>query len=266
MASGPAASAQPERGDRRIVGNGGDCVIFAARDYWAYRRRRGRFARDGLNSLMAAAFDSELPPKALAILEPGDLIFVETFGSLLSWAVMYFTDSEVSHAAMYLGDGSITHATFSGVITEPVAALFGPDRRLLVCKPVIPDDLRPAVVKEAASHLGRPYGWYGVLRKAVRIITGRIWPLFRWRFALDFFAVLVVLELAAFLATHRIMGLTLLIVPYLLTVLGGWSLWKRRGCGTEDGTPDMLLHYFLANDAQIALDAYKISQEARRTK
>ncbi len=215
---------------------------------------------------MAAAFDSELPPKALAFLEPGDLIFVETFGSLLSWTVMYFTDSEVSHAAMYLGDGNITHATFSGVITEPVTALFGPDRRLLVCKPVIPDDLRPAVVTEAASYLGWPYGWYGVLRKAVRIVTGRIWPLFRWRFVLDFFAVLAMLELATFLATHRIMGLTLLIVPYLLTVLGGWSLWKRRGCGIEDGTPDMLLRYFLANDAQFALDAYKISLEAGRTK
>src|ERR1019366_7878143 len=99
----------------------------------AYRRRAGRYSRERSRGPMAFAFDRELPAKAIAALRPGDAIFLQSFDSWLSWAVMYMTNSEVSHAAMYLGNGLISHATLSGVVQEPIESLYGAHGRLLPC-------------------------------------------------------------------------------------------------------------------------------------
>jgi len=90
-------------------------------------RRSGRFAPDFTKSVMGAAFEGGLPEKAVRMLRPGDVLFVQTFGSLLSWLVMYFTKSEISHVAFYVGNKQIAHSPMSGVVFEPIEVLYDAD-------------------------------------------------------------------------------------------------------------------------------------------
>jgi hypothetical protein len=214
---------------------------------------------------MAFGFNAELPPKAIAALRPGDLIFVETFDCWLSWAVMYMTRSEISHAAIYLGNGLMTHATLGGVVEEPLASLYDASSRLLPCILNIPDEKHAQLRECTAAQLGRPYGWRMVLMKACRILLGRLWPLFRWAFVMDLAVLTLAMDAIVFGLTGRVVGVSTTVVPlYLMAVLVGWVFWKRNGYRPEDITPDMLLYYLNAAGNEIMMDAYEVSKMISR--
>jgi hypothetical protein len=235
-------------------------MLFALADYLAYRRRSGRYSREKSRSPMAFGFDFELPPKAIAALRPGDAIFLLTFDSWLSWAVMYMTNSEVSHAAIYLGDGLISHATLGGVVKEPVRSLYGRSCRLLPCLIGASDEQRANLHSVVASQLGQPYGWGIVLLKALRIMSARLWPLFRWTFVLDLAVLTIVADIAAFALSGRVIGFSAIVLLYLLVILWGGTAWRRHGYRREDITPDMLLWNLHQMGGQIVMDAYEMSQ------
>lgn len=116
-------------------------MIFAIADYLHYVRKKGRFSRHPHTSFMAGAFERSLSPQAIAMLRPGDLIFVETMDRPAAWLIMYLTSSEVSHLAMYVGNGEIIHATLDGVRADPITSLYG-NVRLLPCIWPMPEEKR----------------------------------------------------------------------------------------------------------------------------
>lgn len=235
-------------------------MFFALTDYLAYRRRSGRYSRERSRSPMAFGFDGQLPPKAIAALRPGDAIFLQTFDSRLSWAVMYMTNSEVSHAAIYLGNGLIAHATLSGVVQEPIEALYGARSRLLPCIIKASDEQRAQLPLDAVSQLGKPYGWRIVFAKALRILFGRLWPFFRWTFVLDIAVLAITADLLLLLSTRRFIGVSIAIPLYLLAILWGWLSWRKHGYREEDITPNILLYGLHQMGGSIIMDAYEMSR------
>jgi hypothetical protein len=127
-------------------------MLLALHDYIQYRNRSGRFTRKiKQGSLMGGAFEKNVPEDIIIQLKPGDILFIETFDSLISWAIMYLTNSQVSHIAIYLGDRNITHATDSGIVIESIDSLFDSNTRILPCIWHIlegkRDEVKPAVRK-----------------------------------------------------------------------------------------------------------------------
>src|SRR5947199_398489 len=117
-------------------------MFFALRDYLHYRHQSGRFTRHYKKSLMGAAFQRTLPANARRLLRPGDVLFIQTLDSFLAWLVMYLTKSEISHVVFYVGNDQIAHATLSGVVFEPVEALYRSNTRILPCIWPMADDKR----------------------------------------------------------------------------------------------------------------------------
>jgi hypothetical protein len=241
-------------------------MFIALIDYLAYRRRSGRYSRERSQSAMAFGFDRELPPKAIAALRPGDAIFLQTFDSWLSWAVMYMTKSEISHAAIYLGNGLIFHATLSGVVQESIESLYGARSRLLPCTIEASDEQRAKLRVYIASQLGRPYGWGIVFAKALRILFGRLWPLFRWTFVLDIAVLAITADLLFLLFTRRFIGVSIAIPLYLFAIFCGWLSWRRHGYRQEDITPDMVLYILHQMGGSLVMDAYEMSELITKTR
>ena len=160
-------------------------MILAYLDYRRYKRRSGRYARHAIESMMGRAFLGRLPDEVVALLRPGDLIFTSPYDSLISWSIMYFTSSEVSHVAMYVGHGKISHVTLSGMVEEPIDALYEETTRLLPCRLPTNQEMQAKVPAAVKGHVGRPYGWRPVRLKLLRILSGRDVPYFRWRFFID---------------------------------------------------------------------------------
>ena len=187
-------------------------MVYALADYCRYRRRAGRFARDLGNGVMGGAFEGSIPDAALQQLNAGDIILVGTLNKFTAWVIMYLTQSEVSHVAMYLGDRRICHAMPNvGVVIESVDVLFHPDARLLPCICKMPDEKRSKIAPHLAhSWVGRPYAILLVVLKGLNILSGRNWPVFRWKFALDVLLLFSAVGLA---------GLT-----YLRTPIAMWTI------------------------------------------
>jgi hypothetical protein len=212
-------------------------MLFALYDYIHYRRRSGRFSRDiARSSLMGGAFEGTIPDIIFTELKPGDVFFVQTFSSRISWAIMYLTNSQVSHVAMYLGNRNITHATDAGVVIEPVESFFDSNTRILPCIWHILEDKRDEIEPLIRSKWeGWPYGYRVILIKGLRIIVGRDWPYFRWAFLLDIALILFVLDLP-FLLYFRFPVISLLILVYLLIISFNRILWQFKPLKFDENT------------------------------
>lgn len=211
---------------------------------------------------MGAAFQGQPPIKAIRLLQPGDVLLVQTLGSPISWVIMYLTTSEISHVASYLGDGQIIHATSAGVSIDPIESLFDQDTRVLPTKWDIPDSDRAKMVGSLRSHLGTPYGWSAVLLKGLLILSGRDWPYFRWRFAADITLALLILDLPALALLHRPV-LTWLIPLYLSLIAFHWLFWKVRPLKFTEwtGKPCDMLSIVQHSGGTLMFDGYQLAQQ-----
>jgi hypothetical protein len=239
-------------------------MLFGLADYRRYRNRTGRFGRDIRKSVMAGAFEGSLPDKAFELLGPGDVLLVQTLGSPISWLIMYLTSSEISHAAFYLGNREIAHATRSGVCVEPVESLLDPNSRILPGILPIPDEKRSQIVQATREYFGLPYGWIPALLKGIRILSGRDWPYFRWRFFADICVLLFVLDLPFLIAFHR--PVIAWIAPaYLTTVMLNALLWPWKPLKFDGwtGKPCDLLSIIEYAGGSLMFDAYSIQQQSK---
>ena len=174
---------------------------------------------------MGRAFDGRIPDKALAKLSPGDFLFVETFGWYVSWLIMYLTSSRISHGAMYLGSNEIFHATLAGACKEDIGVLFNTNSRILPCITSMTDEQRKKIPSSVQSLEGTPYGFDVVKEKGLRIISGRDWKHFRWKFFADIALIVLVLDVPVYL----VLGwpvLSWLIALYVVLIALNRLLWK----------------------------------------
>ena len=239
-------------------------MLFAIADYIHYRRRSGRFSREPSASIMAGAFQGELSAQALALLRPGDVIFLQTLDWPMSWVIMYLTSSEVSHVAFYVGGGQIAHATLGGVQFASVTATYGESSRMLPCIWPMPDEKRTEVVELLHSKFrGVPYGWAAVRLKATRILMARDWPYFRWKFAFDFAVIIGVLDIPFLLAVGAPVLLWML-PAYLCLVTFNAALWRVRPLPFTEwtGKPIDVLRMLQAVGGHFVMDAYSLRQHS----
>lgn len=214
---------------------------------------------------MGGAFQSDAPPKATYLLRPADTLLVQTLDSATSWLVMYLTSSEISHVAAYYGNGQIIHSTSAGVSIDPIESLFNQNTRVLLTQWNYSDDERAAVVKRLEDLPDMRYAWDVVFFKGIRILSGRDWPYFRWRFAADIAIVTVALDLPALLLLHQPV-LTWLIPCYLALIIFHWLFWKIKPLPFNDrtGKPCDMLRIIEGSGGAIIFDAYEVAQQIRR--
>ncbi len=240
-------------------------MIFALVDYMHYRTETGRFAKHAPTSPMGAAFARTLPQGIVDLLEPGDCIFTCRYGSMLLWAVMYFTSSEISHVAMYIGDGLIAHATLGGILKQEISTLFGDDARLLPVHIGTDSDQQEALRRNVERILGRSFGWRSVRTKLLRILSGRDMAYFRWRFLFDAAIVIACCDFPFILTTGRPV-LAWLLPAYVLLVLVNWVLWRTRPILVDEDyvKPIDLYMMLLASGAQPMVDGHALDEQRRQ--
>lgn len=241
-------------------------MLFALFDYITYTRQAGRYSRTS-SDVMGCGFEDKLPDEIFSILRPGDYLLVQGLGSYISWLVMYFTSSPISHVAFYTGDRNIFHATLSGALTEPIDSLFTKKSRVLPVHLYIDDSKREELSKILLDFDKNPYGWFLVTLKAFRIISGRDWPYFRLRFALDVTTILLTLEIITFsFAKHP--TFSLFIPPYFMLIGFNRYLWKIKPLKLDVYTakPSDILSMCYQMDCGFIYDGYWLQrqQEAKK--
>jgi len=234
-------------------------MIFALFDYYSYKSRSGRFAQDFNKSVMGGAFQSKLPTIAINSLRPGDILLVQTMDSILSWIIMYLTNSEISHVAILSDEGNIIHSTTSGVIVEPLESLFEPNIRILPVQWNINDSKRHRFILNAKKLVGTPYGWVWVIIKGYRILSARDWPYFSWRFFTDISLVIAILDIPLILYLNQ-PTLIWLILAYFLVILAHSLLWKVAPLQFNErtGKPCDMLTILMQSESTFIFDAPSI--------
>jgi hypothetical protein len=189
-------------------------MIFAALDYWHYLKRAGRFDGDK-DAFAGLAHMGHLSDDVLAQVQMGDCLVTQRLDSKLSWAMMWFTSSQIDHSAIYIGNGRIAHVTLAGFKQHSIRVL-GRNTRILPIgiEPLISlekPSTRPQSVlpkpRARPSHIFPPKAQLAWI--AARIILGFHHERFRWKFILDTLFVTLPSDMIACTAT----GLPL--IPFL---------------------------------------------------
>lgn len=107
--------------------------------------------------------------------KPGDMLFVHTTGSILSWAVMYYTGPTIwSHVATFGRDGYLYDCTTQGVIEHHISDYFDGKSYIAVISlsSDIPKNSRKKMMLFCEQKLGNGFNWKGIFFFWLRIITG----------------------------------------------------------------------------------------------
>lgn len=234
------------------------CLVL---DYIRYRSLLGPYDNNG-GSLIPDLFDEKIPDEVLAILKPGDLIWMSSKHSVRSWLIMYYCHLPLSHLCTYLGNRSITHATTdSGVVVQQVDHLFEQGLRFLPCRMLLLNKSQRRLIQEIAKEwTSVPYSYRRIFLAWLYIVSGRNWGTFKWKFYLDFFCIYLLcaaffpvpinhlfISLAGIhLAIILVFGFLWSVVPipfdrrgmslnmYFATLLDNWMLPLINRAGTLD--------------------------------
>jgi hypothetical protein len=232
-------------------------MIFAAIDYFNYRRQRSRYSLKNETDPMTYAFKEELPDSIVSKMNPGDVILSASYDWWVSWAIMYLTSSQISHLAIYVGNQEILHETLSDSVKEPIEALFGPKTRLIVGRFRQKDGQEINVKDITSKYVGIRYAIEDVILKGIRIITGRDWPYFRWKFYIDITILFFILDVP-FMVMIKLPIFSLLSIPYLLLVIRNSLLWRKRPLSPFEkdvGKPCDMLRWLILAGGSIILNS-----------
>lgn len=89
-------------------------MLFALHNFIQYRLRRGPYGSQQRDAAMGNAFVDSIPREIIENVPPGTLVFTQRLNSWKSWAMMYFTSSQIDHAGIIGPDGRLMHMTFQG--------------------------------------------------------------------------------------------------------------------------------------------------------
>lgn len=191
-------------------------MIFAIVDYFNFRHQRGRYSRNNHKEPMAYGFDKLIPKNIQTSLQEGDTVLSTSFDSGISWAIMYFTSSLISHVSAYIGNGQIIHGTLSGSRKDLIETLYGEKSRFIIVRPPIPKEKQSQNEIDYSDFENIPYSMKTVLKKLFLIVSGRDWPYYRWKFYFDILILFLLIDLP-FIYFFNIS--IFLLVPLLLLVL-----------------------------------------------
>lgn len=194
-------------------------MIFAVVDYFQYRYRLGKYSHEAMikDGWLLAISQNFSNYRSCVV---GDIIFASTAESRLSWAVMYFTQSVVSHTAMFYGDGIVHDCTTAGVLRHSFTNyLDGKSYIKIMRVPDIPEDKRHQMKSFMDKTLGNRYAWHKVIWLFLSIIFGAHQH-FSWRFYIDIAFVLGATWFACnYLSPILGMPFLVILVAYSVAVL-----------------------------------------------
>lgn len=191
-------------------------MLFALKDFIDYLHKRGKYNLSK-DPIMKYGFTDSIPKETLEYMRTGDTIFMYTSDSLVSWAIMYFTNARMSHVVNYIGNGFIMHVTTRGVIKEPIENIFGKDKAFIILQPKISNNQREELLIDCEKLINARFSWNLIFFKFINTILGRDKPYYRLQFILDVTFTLILLDLLPYLIFHKIIFIWL-IVPYLFIV------------------------------------------------
>jgi hypothetical protein len=160
-------------------------MIFAILDYINYRSRRRAYSDALLRAEGGRLATEENFPRPEQF-KTGDLVFLHTADSFLSWLVMYYTSSVWSHVASVSENGYIIDATTSGVLEHSFADyLDGKSYILMKRVREITDEQRQKMLTSCREQVGGRFNWVGVVRLFLDIVCG-FHARYRVHFSVDF--------------------------------------------------------------------------------
>lgn len=240
-------------------------MIFALFDYISYVRRTGSYKKGSGTGPMRAAWNEPLPKRVVEMLRPGSIIFVQRFNNVGSWLVMYMSQSDVSHVAVYIGEGMIVHSVpRRGVVKESIENLYHHDVAILPS--VLPSfkmDDKSRTQLWLNDMIGRPYGMRIVIVKGIRIISGRDWWRFRWKFAFDIVSLLFFADLVMW-GLSKTVSFYWITIIYLLLIV--FNAYKHRKApipflDATHGVPSDAFEFVRATDSGLLGCAMAIKDE-----
>lgn len=152
-------------------------MIFGAIDYLCYKKRIGRFTNSNLkaNHLNLAVATNFPTYPTLTNLPVGSIIFCHTVNSFMSWLIMYFDGSLLSHVCMVTAPGLVTDVTTSGVVQYSVSNYMDGESYLKI---YAINNLSTAQQNSISSFsnqsVGSRYSWYKAIRIGVFTLIGRL--------------------------------------------------------------------------------------------
>jgi hypothetical protein len=175
--------------------------MFTLIDLYNYKRRRGRYGERATGTYMTVGFLDKVPKDTVDMLVPGDVIFTQRLNSMVSWAIMHFSSSEIDHAALYIGSGRVLHMTLEGARVHSIDALAVGARVLPIRFAPSDGDVPADPPPDGERELYKPKFPISKLPNklqfcwgAVRIIAGFHPERFNWRFIVDLVALGVLID------------------------------------------------------------------------
>jgi|GEM_PF-6063913 len=168
-------------------------MIFAIADYVQYLFKKGRYSEQALREQHAYLCSRENIEAYIKTSEPGDLILLHIRVSLISWLIMYYTNSIWSHVSGVATDNCVCETTPRGVIKSPITSYI--DNKSYFSARRIQDRENVNMEKVVAwvqDKVGAGYDWALLFIMFFSIIFGRShhWKLI---YSLDIYIVLAVL-------------------------------------------------------------------------
>ena len=200
-------------------------MIFAICDYYRYARRTGKYSPEKMcdqNLILANAdnFPSDIK------LSDADLLFVSTSGSLLSWLVMYYTNSVISHVATLTKEGDVYDCTTNGVIKHHLRNYLD-NKSYLGIASVKGEFDSSKTIEFLEKQIGKSYAWGKVIRLFFLHIFG-LHRNFSWKWVGDFLLMAATILLVSYLVAGVTSKIVLLLTANYLIFVVFARIYMRR--------------------------------------
>jgi hypothetical protein len=152
----------------------------------------------------------------------GYILVTHTANSLLSWLIMYVTNSQVSHVAIMYGDGLVLDTTTDGVYLHSFEDFFDGESHIGIRK------MKGGMDKERAeSRLGASYNWSGAFLVGINVCIGNSIG-FCWRVILDIVILgIILIIISSVFFKPLFYFVTFSVVLYCITVLVNQTIRKK---------------------------------------
>ena len=232
--------------------------MFMIIDWITYKFSIGRYSEKGLRKRypINIAWEGKYESAFEEILKPGDMLFFHKNRSTISWAVQYFTKTDISHTGVYIGNGEVLHATLANIEKRSLKYFFDAGYKVIFVH-MGSNDKKDYNV-DFSDLLGEnKYPLQLQILRAFCIFIGIPWSKYRITYAFDLGIILLILSLGIF---HKLIFLPIIIIfcIYVFIVFVNFILRKKKKIPVYDpGT--FLLH--LPDGFSIIPSVYKLNEQ-----
>lgn len=191
-------------------------MIFALFDFLLYFFQFKRYSVANLKSKKFKLATAENFQNFNNIKIPAILFFHSRI-SILSWLVMYYTNSNISHTSMCLNKNEILDATTGGVMKLSIEDYLDNKSYIYVHELEVDDNKLNQMRVFANSKIGNKYNWFGVIALFLSTLFGKN-KNYKIKFTLDFIILFYIMYLFKLFSLD--MFYILLISMIVITVLG----------------------------------------------